>query len=364
MALRNWKKPEGVKVIGLVFYGRKEFVEILDCYLRRNLVRNGGMLDEVVFAVHTDKENDLAYLDQLVNGTEGYRKYQQQNEYEWLVGSWEVVEKGNIYVKIDDDVVFFEDDAVAAIVKRMVENPHYFAVSANSINNPALSWVHYGLGVYEPYMPELEPPPPELSQQNSWRASQLPEWKGPADFVFNGTQPAPFPGHRWLPVPPASRDIDTTPCGALRFDSHGPGWTDWTIAAQTHASFLQHLEQDSLWRYKFNLWDYHYYRLSVNFIGFWGDDLVDAFPFPIRDDEEYLTKVRPKELNRHVVLDGTVLSVHFAFGPQRLEKEGAPGDSVGGLYHTDLLARYKAYAEEMVCPFPKREGRLRKGGFW
>ena len=40
-----------------------------------------------------------------------------------------------------------------SIVKRMVENPHYFAVSANSINNPALSWIHYGLGVYEPYLP-------------------------------------------------------------------------------------------------------------------------------------------------------------------------------------------------------------------
>lgn len=35
----------------------------------------------------------------------------------------------------------------------MIENPHYFAVSANSVNNPALSWVHYGLGVYEPYLP-------------------------------------------------------------------------------------------------------------------------------------------------------------------------------------------------------------------
>jgi len=52
-----------------------------------------------------------------------------------------------------DDVVFFEDDAIASIAKRMVENPHYFAVSANSVNNPALSWVHYGLGVYEPYLP-------------------------------------------------------------------------------------------------------------------------------------------------------------------------------------------------------------------
>ena len=52
-----------------------------------------------------------------------------------------------------DDVLFFEDDAIASIAKRMVENPHYFAVSANSVNNPALSWIHYGLGVYEPYLP-------------------------------------------------------------------------------------------------------------------------------------------------------------------------------------------------------------------
>jgi hypothetical protein len=194
--------------------------------------------------------------------------------------------------------VYFEDDAVAAIVKRMVENPHYFAVSANSVNNPALSWIHYGLGVYERYLPELSPPDPATLTPNSWRASQLPRWTGPSDFVMNGSVPAPFPGHRWLPVPPSERDITNTPAGALSFNSHGPGWTDWSIAAQTHYSFLQHLEESALWRYKFNMWDYQYYRLSVNFIGFWGDDIVDAFPFPGRDDEEYLTVTRPKELGR------------------------------------------------------------------
>jgi hypothetical protein len=115
---------------------------------------------------------------------------------------------------------------------------------------------------------------------------------------MEGSVHAPFRGHRWLPVSPKDRDIDNTPAGALRFDSHGPGWTDWSIAAQTHYSFLQHVEQNDLWRYKFNMWDYHYYRLSVNFIGFWGDDIVDAFPFPSRDDEEYLTVTRPRELGR------------------------------------------------------------------
>jgi hypothetical protein len=62
-------------------------------------------MDEVIFAVHTDIEHDLEYLDQLVNSTAGYIKYQQGKEYEQLVGSWERVERGNIYIKIDDDVV-------------------------------------------------------------------------------------------------------------------------------------------------------------------------------------------------------------------------------------------------------------------
>jgi hypothetical protein len=37
----------------------------------------------------------------------------------------------------------------------MTEDTNYFAVSANVINNPALSWVHYSMGVYEPYFPVL-----------------------------------------------------------------------------------------------------------------------------------------------------------------------------------------------------------------
>jgi hypothetical protein len=66
------------------------------------------MLDEVIFAVHTDIKSDLEYLDVLINSTASYTKYQQEGEYEWLVGSWEKVEKGNIYIKIDDDVVSVE----------------------------------------------------------------------------------------------------------------------------------------------------------------------------------------------------------------------------------------------------------------
>ena len=49
--------------------------------------------------------------------------------------------------------IFLEDDAIYALTKRLNANPQYFAVSANIVNNPLISWIHYGLGVYEPFFP-------------------------------------------------------------------------------------------------------------------------------------------------------------------------------------------------------------------
>jgi hypothetical protein len=50
-----------------------------------------------------------------------------------------------------------------------------------------------------------------------------------------------------------------------------------------------------------------------------------------------------------VVVDGAGIAVHFAFDPQRNVHDGR------GLSWTDLLDRYKAYADEMVCPFPTQK---------
>lgn len=143
-----------VKVIGLVFFGRRELVEVLDCYLQRNLKANGGLLDEIIFVVHTDIQEDLDYLETLVPRRPEYSKYEVQGTYRWLAGSWEpVTDPDAIYVKIDDDVVYFSDNAISSVVKRLTDNPHFFAVSANVVNNPALSWVHSHMGVYYPYWP-------------------------------------------------------------------------------------------------------------------------------------------------------------------------------------------------------------------
>ena len=68
----------------------------------------GGLLDEVVFIVNTDEEEDLAYLEELLPTSPRYSKHEKDPEYpEFWNGLWSVAKDPDaIYVKIDDDVVF------------------------------------------------------------------------------------------------------------------------------------------------------------------------------------------------------------------------------------------------------------------
>lgn len=97
-------KPEGFKIIGLIFFGRPDRVAILDCYLKKNLVENGGFLDEVHWVANTNNEQDLHYLDQLVPTSPSYSRVDlPELGFEKV---WEhAIERGNLYIKIDDDVV-------------------------------------------------------------------------------------------------------------------------------------------------------------------------------------------------------------------------------------------------------------------
>lgn len=101
---KSWVKPEGTKIIALIFYGRPVTVSILDCYMKQNLVSNGGFLDEVHWAVNTNNRNDLKYLDGLVETSDEYKKIVLPGlGFESI---WEhAVERGNLYIKIDDDIV-------------------------------------------------------------------------------------------------------------------------------------------------------------------------------------------------------------------------------------------------------------------
>ena len=84
--------------------GRRQYVDILDCYLQRNLVRNGGYLEEVHFLSHTKKQEDVDWLENLVDRTPGYKSIRAEGSFGDM---WKqhVTESDTLYIKIDDDMV-------------------------------------------------------------------------------------------------------------------------------------------------------------------------------------------------------------------------------------------------------------------
>jgi hypothetical protein len=116
-------KPKDMPIIGVVFYGRRMTASILQCYLRvsfkasiedilliidlkqRNLVTNGGLLDHVIFIARTYNQEDLAYLDEIIADEPLFVRRNIDDKKEGYIAAWDFVEKGVMYIKIDDDIV-------------------------------------------------------------------------------------------------------------------------------------------------------------------------------------------------------------------------------------------------------------------
>lgn len=348
----NWERPlEVKKIMGLVFYGRRNTVSILDCYLRRNLVKNGGILDGVIFVERTTDEADLALLSKMIEEEPAYERWHldmggEENFAKGFGGSYDQIEDDVFYVKMDDDIVFIEDNVIASIVQTRLAHPEYYAVSANVVNQPLLSWVHWNLGAVRPYLPEVDHDGKPLVASTAktgmdWRSSTLPNWRGPKDFEPLKWDAGEEGLHRWLPLR-AQQDhvLDKTPIVETEYGAFGRGWTQWQIGAQEHYSFLENLEKDELWRYKFGIWDFQYERMGIQFIAMMGRDINAAKPIA-GDDENHFAVTMPKQLGRHAIADGRGVVVHWSFGSQR-----------SGMKWTDVLERYRSFAQENICASP------------
>ncbi|KAI1072315.1 hypothetical protein LB507_003405 [Fusarium sp. FIESC RH6] len=351
--LAYWEKPDGVdKVMGLVFYGRRQTVSILDCYLKRNLVKNGGLLDGVIFVERTKDPLDLALLEKLIKSEDTYEKWQidmpdDDNFTNGFANSYDRIEDNVMYVKIDDDIVFMEDSVIPSIVKKKVDHPEYYVVSANVVNQPVLSWVHWNLGAIRPYLPEIDsssksvPVESSGTKKGEWSPLNLPPWNGPEAFSLEGWEPEGTK-HRWLPVDNGGKDhiLDSTPIETTEYNPMGRGWTEWKIGAQEHFSFFENLWKKKLSAYKFGTWDFQYERMGIQFVALLGRDINRAKPIEA-DDENYFTCAVPRALGRHAVADGRGVAAHYSFGSQR-----------AGMDQTDILDRYRSFARSQICAEP------------
>ncbi|KAI1498419.1 hypothetical protein F5X99DRAFT_431737 [Biscogniauxia marginata] len=395
----GWKKPEGIRIVAMVFYGRKRYVDILDCYLRKNLASNGGYLDEVWFMAHTQDEDDTAWVEGLVLEEPDYKIIgQHECENEKYSCLWNFATADNtIYIKIDDDIIFIHPDAIPQLVHTRLAVPHPYAISANLVNSPMSGMEQYHFGAIHAFVPD---PRDNVTRPaaETWRPSKLgtfPQDKlqelkemSSDDIMYPEN---PYRGHPFLLISEDRSDLLQTSMGRYDqapggdFIAFSPPWKSWAMAAQQHYSLLHNLETNQMHRYFFGqpaaygadakgpdlnkttthitattnnnsttssshpavpprgpggeqIYDTSYRRYNLNFCAVWGADV--AAQLPIADDDEAdMTDTIPKRLGRPFAIDTRAVVAHFSFWTQS-----------EGMARTDLLDRWRAFANEAVCP--------------
>ncbi|KAI2626442.1 hypothetical protein GGR54DRAFT_470636 [Hypoxylon sp. NC1633] len=398
----GWKKPAGLKVVAMIFYGRRRNVDILDCYLRQNLAAYGGYLDEVQFMVHTQKKDDVDWLRDFVRQEPAYSFVElgscQGDSYGCI---WErAVEPDTLYMKIDDDIAYIHHDAIPQLIHTRLAQPHPYAISAQLVNSPVTALQQYHYGAIHAFLPDPNRAPSRPARE-TWRPSEAGPYhfaEAPPPLAYDPmAYVPPYQGHPWLLLQSltdgnssrvsskstmrSTAALAHTPMGAWYANpgpekvAFGPGWKSWGAAAQQLYSLLYNLERNQMHLYHFgrpldyneeeedddekqdvkaaapaaakkknkyegpggeNLFDMQYERYNLNFIAIWGRDV--AAGLPLKDDELEITATIPLRLGRPFVIDTRSVVAHHAFYVQ-----------TKGIASTDLLDRWRAFANENVC---------------
>jgi hypothetical protein len=250
---------ENKRIVCVTPAGRKRYLEVLIPYI----LRLRDVVDEYRLWVNTENLEDIEYMKSV------QEKYPDFITVEYLTvphgGNLSIysffkncVDKNTVYVRFDDDVVMMDDIVnFKKFLKFRIDNPQYFAIFANILNNSVLSHLHHRFGTLNTNLG--------------------------------------IAGYKCI------CDI---------------GWKDPLFAENVHRQIL---EKNDLSYFHFEKpWILHEYeRVSINCISWLGEEF-EKFNGTVGFDEElWLTVTKPSELLKPNAIYGGFAVVHYAFHTQR-----------------------------------------------
>ena len=252
---------DGYKVICVTPAGRKQYLEILQRYIRREF---GGLVDGWHLWQNTNNPENVAYIKSLGQQDARITVFESDSVYPFNSGRIcnffrYAVSSDTIYVRFDDDVVWVEPGAIEKLVRFRIANKDAFLVSGNLINNPVCAFRQARVGAFKPL-------------------------------------------------------------GAI-YDSYIDEWL-FRYGIWLHERFF---EQPDRTRFYFPDETFELgKRFGIQFISWFGSDCGNfAYIVPV-DEEEWLTVDATKKFNRPCAICGSALAVHYAYTEQRLGTTGIP----------------------------------------
>ena len=246
------------KIVVVTPAGRKKYMEILLYYI----LMQQQIVDEYRIWVNTKNEDDITWFKEL------QIKYPSLITLEFLPPEIEVngnlticdffkntIDEDTIYLRLDDDIVWMEKDFVEKIIKFRIDNPDYFLIFGNIINNSVIDHIH---------------------QKNGINYSKL---------IKND-------------------------CLCKN------GWGDSSLCEEKHRCFLSRLPSN-IDAYKFEKYETIGQRISINAICWFGKDLKEFSGIVDKQEEPWLSQVAPGLKNKKVCVNGNALCSHYSFWVQR-----------------------------------------------
>lgn len=166
-------------------------------------------------------------------------------------------EEDTIYIKLDDDVIWFDPSFFEEICRFRIDNPQYFLVSPLVINNGICNYILQNKGLID-FTENIPCQPYDMRYYNGYLAYQLHEW-----FLNNCLRKEAY---------------DSLYCG------------EQTIALQ---------------------------RFAINAVAWFGRDFKKFNGKVEGDDEEFLTVNYPAKYNKVSCFDCNTIVSHFSFSVQR-----------------------------------------------
>lgn len=264
----------GFRIVCVTPAGRRRYMRLLVPQ-----ILSEDIVDEYQIWMNTEDRYDLLFLNELAQIPKVKLVPQPRGVVDGAFTICEFfagcIERDTIYIRLDDDIVWIEPGSIRTLAEARIRDTDSFLVSAAVINNAVFTNIFQVLGLYD----------------------------------------------------------DRQYVHAHAFDD--VGWKSGAFAESLHRHALHLIDRGQLSTMQFEARTLAQVRFSINCIS-WRGDMFAAFSGQVdREEEEFLSVVKPCRMGAVNRVEGRAIVSHFAFYSQR-----------DYLDLTDILERYLAQVEK------------------
>jgi hypothetical protein len=304
-----------MKVVAVTFGGRKCSLEILFSYI----LKYKEYIDEYKIFVATTIESDILYMEEFARNNSNFVKleyvYDENNNR--ITGNtliWDYAynicqDDDSVYIKFDDDIVYFDETLFTDFLKYRIDNPDIPMLFPVIINNEIISWILEQEGIYSP-------------KQKSYIGNTWPN-------TYKRIQPAILANiGKQIKIGQFTRTSEVL-CPMA--------WGNLEYCVDLHNQFIHDLKNNNVDKYKMkNKILEHKEPVSISCCSWLGKSLNNYIKTvgKVLEDEPWWCVFLPTWINKNNEIYGNCVVSHYAYYRQREL----------GLDNTNILKQYKDLA--------------------